>query len=331
MRTRWLPVLGLAVLTPVCAEYLAAYDESTGDVLVLLGSLVIFVPLYGCPALLIREVARRRELGWPGILLLGAAFGLVEAGLVDQSMFSENYRDISYWDEISAPTYVEPIGLSIFLAVTFVGGHAVNTIGAPIALVEGIAGRRGQEPWLGRPMVVVATVLYLAASGLLLGDHLATQDDHASVRQLVGTALVVVLLVVAALRVGHRPPSVRSGPVPAPWLVGVGGFVAMAATQALPPSKLGTTALVALNVLVFTAAWLLARRPAWSTAHIASLAGGVLIAAGTLAFRGDPLGDVSDAAHYTHSALMLLLVVALTVLAVRRSRTGGVHEAGVSA
>ncbi len=30
MRTRWLPVLGLAVLAPVCAEYLWGYDDSTG-------------------------------------------------------------------------------------------------------------------------------------------------------------------------------------------------------------------------------------------------------------------------------------------------------------
>ena len=88
MRTRWLPVLGLVVLAPVCAEYLWGYDDSTGHPGTLLGNLIVFTPLYGAPALLIREVARRRGLGWPGILLLAAAFGVVEAAIVDQSMWS---------------------------------------------------------------------------------------------------------------------------------------------------------------------------------------------------------------------------------------------------
>ncbi|MFC7740530.1 hypothetical protein ACFQXA_05500 [Nocardiopsis composta] len=48
-------LLGLMVLSPVCAEYLSAYDDSTGNPAALLGALIIFVPLYGAPALLIRR------------------------------------------------------------------------------------------------------------------------------------------------------------------------------------------------------------------------------------------------------------------------------------
>ncbi|SNR42784.1 hypothetical protein [Actinomadura mexicana] len=39
-------------------------------------------------AVLIREAARRTGRGWPTIVLLGAAFGLVQAGLIDQSLFN---------------------------------------------------------------------------------------------------------------------------------------------------------------------------------------------------------------------------------------------------
>ena len=67
---RRLQIAGLLVLAPVCAEYLAAYDDSTGDALLLIGNLIIFAPLYGAPALLIREVARRNGLGWIGIIAL---------------------------------------------------------------------------------------------------------------------------------------------------------------------------------------------------------------------------------------------------------------------
>jgi hypothetical protein len=48
----------------VCAEYLAAYDEATGDLVRLLLGLLILAPVYGAPALLIREIARRRNLGY---------------------------------------------------------------------------------------------------------------------------------------------------------------------------------------------------------------------------------------------------------------------------
>ena len=123
MRTAWLPALGLFVLAPVCAEYLWGYDDSTGHPGTLVGNLLVFSPLYGAPALLIREAARRHGLGWPGILLMAAAFGVVEAGIVDQSMWSADYRDIPYWDDMSEPTYLAPIGLSIYLALTFVGAR----------------------------------------------------------------------------------------------------------------------------------------------------------------------------------------------------------------
>jgi hypothetical protein len=205
MRTRWLPVLALAVLAPVCAEYLWGYDDSTGHPGTLVGNLIIFTPLYGCPALLIREVARRRGRGWPGIVLLAAAFGVVEAGLFDQSMFSRDYRDIPYWHDLADPTYVAPIGLSIFLAVSFVANHVIASIAGPIAVVEGLAGRRGREPWLGRPMIVVAALLYAAASGLVLQDMFSTEDDHASAGQLMGAGAVAVLLVAGVLRTGRRP------------------------------------------------------------------------------------------------------------------------------
>ena len=67
-------------------------------------------PLYGPRPFLIRETARRLDLGWPSILLLAGAFGLIQAGVVDQSMFSQDYRDIPYWDDMSVPTYVRRWG-----------------------------------------------------------------------------------------------------------------------------------------------------------------------------------------------------------------------------
>ena len=100
------PVVLVLLLAPVTAEYLIGYDDITGNAVALVFGVFFFAPLYGAPAVLIREVTRRRGLGWPTILLLAAAFGLIEAGLVDQSLFDPAYRDISYWDDLRDPTFL---------------------------------------------------------------------------------------------------------------------------------------------------------------------------------------------------------------------------------
>jgi hypothetical protein len=79
-------VVGLLVVSPIAAEYLSG--SQVFNPLVLLGYLGIFIPLYGTVAVLIREVTRRTGRGWPTILLLGAAFGFIQAGLIDQSLFN---------------------------------------------------------------------------------------------------------------------------------------------------------------------------------------------------------------------------------------------------
>ena len=339
MRTRWLPVLALAVLAPVCAEYLWGYDDSTGHPAALVGNLFVFTPLYGCPALLIREVARRRDLGWLGIVLLAAAFGVVEAGLVDQSMFSRDYRDIPYWHEMADPTYVAPIGLSIFLAVTFVANHVLASMVGPIAVVEGLAGARGRDPWLGRPMVVVAALLYAAAAAAVLQDMLSTEGAIASPGQLVGAGAVAVVLVAAAVRIPRltrdlgtsgvlprsRSAGIPGGPgIPAqPWQPALAAAVAAAlaagGAQLLPPSPLGTDALMALYAASAAVVWWISRRPGWSPRHVSALAAGWLAAFAMGAFGTDPIGDVSRDEKLGHNVALLVLMVCLGALAVRRA------------
>jgi len=320
MRTRWLPVVALAVLAPVCAEYVWGYDDSTGHPCELVGNLVVFTPLYGCPALLIRELARRRGLGWPGIVLLAAAFGVVEAGLVDQSMFSRDYRDIPYWHQMADPTYVAPIGLSIFLAVSFVANHVLASMVGPIAVVEGLAGRRGQDPWLGRAMVVAVTLIYAGASALVLRDLLTTEDDHASAGQLVGAGVAAVLLVAGALRCGRRVPTRVVGRAPSPWLVAPAAYAVATGSQLLPPSPLGTDVLIAVYAGSAALVWWVSRRPGWSSRHVAALAAGWLTSFAAFAFGTEPIGHVTHADKLGHNVALLLLMAAVGSLAVVRAR-----------
>jgi hypothetical protein len=81
------PVLALLLLAPWVGEFLL------GNISIRrLPGLLILVLLYGCGALLIREVTLRTGHGWPTILLLGAAYGVIEAGIVDQAMFTPSFK-----------------------------------------------------------------------------------------------------------------------------------------------------------------------------------------------------------------------------------------------
>ena len=51
------------LLAPVTAEYLIGYDDTTGDAAALVFGVFFFAPLYGAPAVLIREVTRRPRPG----------------------------------------------------------------------------------------------------------------------------------------------------------------------------------------------------------------------------------------------------------------------------
>src|SRR4051812_47735400 len=102
----WAAILTLAVLAPICAEYASGYLPSTGHPLAMLRTLVVFAPLYGGAALLVREAAVRTGHAWAGVLLLATVFGLVEATLIDLSLFTTERDDISAWDSIVGPTWV---------------------------------------------------------------------------------------------------------------------------------------------------------------------------------------------------------------------------------
>jgi hypothetical protein len=342
---RRLQVAGLLVLAPVCAEYLSAYDSSTGDLLALVGGLIIFVPLYGAPALLIREVARRFDLGWPGILLLSAAFGLTQAGLVDQSLFSLDYRQIESWDETLRATLVDPLGLSAANAMNFIGGHIVYSICAPIALIEAFRPHRSREPWISRRALGVVAGLYIAASALVLQDHLATESSHASIAQLSGSAAVVALLILAAFALSRRHTARRSGTDSNPLVSsdpqtssarGLEGerpvpsartTFLLALLAALIHSAATTWTGVAVAVVVLVLGGALVKRfsgsPKWNGQHIVALAAAAVFVRATLAFGYFPvIGDVSAVPKYTHNAVLLIAIVVISALAFRHASVG---------
>ena len=129
--------LGLLVLAPMIV-----YDTSTGNPFALIAGLIFLAPLCGGAALLIRETARRLGLSWPGVICLAGAFGVIQAGLVDQSLFNRSYREIPYWEAMTVPTWIPVVGISGNTPLSFVTGHVIWSICAPIAIVDSLEPRR---------------------------------------------------------------------------------------------------------------------------------------------------------------------------------------------
>jgi hypothetical protein len=306
-------VLGLLVLSPVCAEYLSAYDTSTGNPVALLGGLIVLAPLYGAPALLIREVARRRGTGWPGVLAFALAAGVLQAGVVDQSLFSSDYRGISWWPEVYRATEIPGLGISAYLSTTFLAGHVLWSFTIPILLIEQLAPARARTPWLRTRGLVVLLVLYLLAAGLVLGDHLQQPGDHAAAVQVAGALLVAAVLIGVGLRAGGDPPD-RPGP---PRAVAAALGLAVGAVANLAPATWPGVVLIGAGLVVLLA---VPRQGRWPDRALAATGAGILLALAAAGAVNGPIGHVPTGARVAHHVGAVTLVLVLGVLATRPRR-----------
>lgn len=233
-------------------------------------------------------------------------------------MFSESYRDIDYWSSMIEPTFIAPLGISAYTTLAFVTGHAIWSFGAPIALAESFS--PDKRPWLRLPGLLVATGLYLAAATAVLRWHLDGEADHASAGQIAGAGAVVLLLVVYAFTFGRRTRPARDGRVPHPLIVGLGAMAAALAFQFALPNRLCFIGSVVLMAVVAFVVSRMSRSSAWTGGHVAALATGALAAMATVAFFGDPIGDVTRTAQYAHNATFLAGVLVLGYFAWRAGR-----------
>lgn len=336
-RQSWLrriaPALGVFFLAPLFAEYLIGYDTSTGNPGELFFGLLIFGPLYGGPALLIREVTRRAGRGWPTIILLALGFGVIQAGLIDHSIFNPAYRDIEWWQDMLTPTAIPALGIAADPTLDFLLGHVIWSFSLPIALVETLVPQRRTTPWLGKLGLTVTTVLYLLIAWLVFDDHLATEQFLPSPAQLIGATAVVIACFVAAFVVGRQRQPQHDRPVPGAWRVGVVAFVILSLPSlidlVIALLQLGiafdatwwdvaVTLVTIAGLAILIARW--SRSTHWGAPHRLALAGAALLSHVWLAFLVEPLGNVPLQAKLLHNTGFALGSLALLIAGARIAR-----------
>jgi hypothetical protein len=82
----------LAFLSPVIAEMLSG----SSPIIEWLNPIVIaiFLGMYGAGAILVREITLKWNKGWASIIVLGAAYGIIEEGIAVKSFFDPGWVDL---------------------------------------------------------------------------------------------------------------------------------------------------------------------------------------------------------------------------------------------
>jgi hypothetical protein len=278
---RYFPALTLILIAPLVAEVLPGSAPISRPAL-----LPFIVLIYGPGALLIRDVVRSNGRGWVSILVLGAAYGVMEEGIALQSLFNPDLYNASAWGRLGPVNAV--------YAVAVIPIHAIWSAAVPILLVDLLFPDGRDRPYLGQLGQVVTGCWYavgVALLGLLTRYSIAPQFRAAPVL-IVWSAIVAVSLIMLAFRLPRIVTRRVHRTVPAPWAIlllttGAGSMwhMLIAALWRIEPefarwplALLPMTSAIALLAVAWQwlRNWSAAR--AWNDRHWLALAAGSVIA-----------------------------------------------------
>ena len=144
-----------------------------------------------------RETVRRRRLGAAWLLVLGLAYGLVEEGLVLQSLFNQHYPGLDFLGY-----YGHWLGVNWVWLEFIVPYHAVFSIAIPIAITELLFPDQRDAAWVSARGLLGVALLFISNALLFAIFQIGLFTDHAphtSRGANTGVAFVAIGLVASAL------------------------------------------------------------------------------------------------------------------------------------
>ncbi len=283
-KRRILAVVTLFFVAPLVAEYLL------GDLpLKLLAALIVLAPAYGGAAVLIRETARRTGRGWPTMLTLGAAYTLMGEGLVTQSLFNPDYLKMHM--HLLRPAYIPALGIGGWWTLFMFNLHTFWSMGVSIALVEALFPAEAEAAWLGPAGDSFVALVFVLGTAANFGIGFKQNQFVASHAQLLGAAVLSVLLIVSAFLIPARRSRMASGRAPSPWITGSVAFVLGMGVLFTPPmfGWAAVGAMLTIDAVFLVLVTFISRRAGWSALHVLSLAAGGALGYGIHAFTARPL------------------------------------------
>jgi hypothetical protein len=331
------PAVVLLLIAPLIGEFLLG--NVSLDSLQALTIYPVLALLYGSGAVLIREIARRRGRGYPTMFALALAYGILEEGIVTQSLFNTHFAglDRQGYGEIPGTGITLPWVLYVLTI------HSVWSIVVPIALTESLFWRRRLDRWVSRPAIVGLVVLYVIGFVALFAGTIYEEHFVAPPVELAAVLVVAAAVVVVTLRAGRRPDPAPHQPDRAgrrPWPPPVLTVLVLVLGSAIVLLfDLGATErLLSADVEAFATAVVLALgavlvlsesgRPGWSGRHHHGVLAGAVLTYAWVGFR------VQITQYGVHLpavvAQVVLVLAALAALVLARRRIDAVEGAALT-
>jgi hypothetical protein len=321
------------VLAPLIGEVLSGATR--------LSFLFVFVPemmVWGCGALIARELVRRWRGGWTSLLLLGIALAVAEEIVIQQTSLAP-----LPWPAPGAG-YGRLWGVNWIYFLFMLGYESVWIVLVPVQFAELIFAKDRDERWLGNAGLIVSSVVFLLGAAIawflwikrvrMVVLHLPVYNPPPAA--VLGGVLAIALLGWAAYalrNVGGQAAGSSRATAPA-WTAGVAAVVFALPWYGLmslifgvrrsEPFWIPAIAALVWAMLAYGTLRYLASAPGWSDAHRWALVFGATLVCMAAGFGGSHAWPHKD---LIAKWILNALAVAGFLLLARRIRRRRLDEA----
>jgi len=216
------PIVTLLLLSPVIGEVMSGATR--------LSYIVVLIPeimVWGCGALLIREIVRRWGGGWTSLLLLGFGLAIAEEFIIQQTSIAP----LPWLGD--RPAYGRVLGVNWPYFLFMLGYEAIWIALVPVQITELLFPARRNDPWLRTRSLWIALAVFLFGS--FIAWFAWTQQArpnafhvpvyHPPWVTVTAGAVAILSLAATAYAVRGMDRDRFERPVPAPWVVALGAIV----------------------------------------------------------------------------------------------------------
>ncbi len=173
--------------------------------------------LYGGGAIIIRELTLYWGKGWPTLIALGVAYGIIEEGLLVKSFFDPHWKDLGLLG-----TYGRVLDVNWVWSVQLITYHAIFSIAIPILIVSVLFPKRRAERWAGPRALLLLIAMFVLV--VVLGSLFLFTYRPPLLPYLI-TLVIAAAIVLLARFLPRAIRVTKSMDIPQPLRFGLVGFL----------------------------------------------------------------------------------------------------------
>lgn len=166
----------------------------------------MLIGLYGSGAIIVQEYTRKWGKGWTSLVLLGAAYGIIEEGLTAKSFFDPHWVDLAVFG-----VYGRWLGVNWVWCEWLTIFHATISITVPIILAELMFYKDKDVRWVSNRALIIFEIIFVA---VVIFGFFMLSSFYPNVVQIAGCLVAIVILAYIAKRRVHKLPAGQSSKRP---------------------------------------------------------------------------------------------------------------------